>query len=365
MRALCLVSVFIAASTYSAFGQVRSEYFRSLFIDLEGNAGHMNQQIKTIPFSTNYEDAIAANTAQGTIKFKDGWSKGFNARIGYYFGKNRTWGIGSGFTYYKQEGVLNLDTFHVEFRSQDYLGQDFRQVISTRKPIKESIVTTSINIPVLIHYKKAFNDNLCLTVDAGILYNLKAQNTFSSDARFDYEAIYKFEGSVPVYDHSAVPDTTSYLITRQGYLDKNPNGNVNTFFKEKDSIGYSVALNQKGIASSTTASYKKGSIGYTLDVAAIYKVWRNIYVRGGVYYAGQNFTNTSSSNSLRLTESKIKDANGKTTGVNYNSLLNQVQSNFVHNYGITLGLRVYINRSAWKYQENDMNKVTPASGHGN
>lgn len=364
MRVL-LLSVVISALGYSSYGQVRNEFFRSLFVDVEGNMGLMSQSLKSNPFSTNYEEAL--NEKQGTIKFTKGWSRGYNLRLGYYFDKTRSYGFATGLYYYHQEGNLGLDTFHIEFKSTDKVGagSTFRQVISTAKPINEIITTSSINIPLLFAYKRAINENLAITAEVGVLYNLKVKNTYSTDARFNYEAIYKFEGKYPVYDKSPIPDTSDYLITQKDYIAKNPKGDVKQEFKTKDSIGYSVGLNEKAVNNSGTVTYKTGSIGYTLDVAAVYKVWRNVFVRAGFYYTGQNFTNTSSNNSLQLTSKKLYDeTNQKSIGVDYNSLMNQVSSAFVHNYGFTIGARVYINKGAWKHPENDMNKVTPASGHG-
>jgi hypothetical protein len=347
-------------STFSSYGQVRSEWFRSLFLDLEANGGLTNQKINSIPFATNYEDAL--NTQQSAIKFRSGESKGFTAHIGYYFNQKRTIGISSGINYYTQEGTLYMDTFHIEYRSIDYLGGTFRQVISSTRPIEESIKTKSLSIPLLLNYKYVVNDNLCIIGSAGVTYNVSVSNTYSSSAAFDYEAIYKFEGSTPVYDYSSVPDSSSLLMTKSAIAASHRD--VKTYFKLHDSLGYSVGLNMKGVNNSGSVNYKTGSFGYSAEVAAIYKVWRNIYVKGGFYYAGQSFTNKSNNNSLPLTDTKIMGENGKTIGVNYNSLMNEVQSVLIHNYGITLGVRVYFNRNAWKYPENDMNKVTPAAGHG-
>jgi len=46
--------------------------------------------------------------------------------------------------------------------------------------------------------------------------------------------------------------------------------------------------------------------------------------------------------------------------VNYNSLLNEVQTLSSSNYGITIGVRVYINKSAWTHLDPDaMSRITP------
>ena len=348
------------ANTYSSFGQVRSEYFRSLFVDVEANGGLMSQTIKAIPFSTNYKDAL--NTTQSDIKFSSGTTKGADLRLGYYFNKKRSWGVGLGLNYSKQTGNLKMDTFHVEFRSTDDAGGTFRQVISTTRSIKETMTSTSLNVPILLRYKKDFNDRLSLTVDAGLLYNINVKNTYNTDAGFDYEAIYKFEGTTPIYDYSLTPDGSDELITKQNFMVKHPTSDVVEYFRFQDSIGRRVGLNLQAHDKTGSVKYKSGSLGYTGEVAVNYMVYRNVYLRLGAYYSAQSITNTSNNNALTLTDNTVKDASGKTVGVNYNSLLNEVQSVKSNNYGLLIGVRVYFNRMAWKAPENDMNKVTPARG---
>lgn len=359
-RILSLGAFLLLANAYSSFGQVRSEYFRSLSVDLEANGGIMTQKIKAIPFSTNYQDAL--NTTQSEIKFSSGSSRGANFRLGYYFDKRRKFGVGIGLDYYKQQGNLQMDTFHVEFRSKDDAGGTFRQSISTTRSIKETMTASTLNMPILLRYKKDFNENLALTIDAGILYNISVKNTYSSDAGFDYEAIYKFEGATPIYDNSPVPSGSDELITKQYYTTRHPELDVVEYFRFQDSIGRRVGLNLQPTQKTGNVKYKSGTLGYTGEVAINYMVVRNVCIRVGAYYFANSFKNTSNNNSLNLTDNTVKDASGKTVGVNYNSLLNEVQTAKTNNFGLMIGMRVYFNKMAWKAPENDMNKITPAQG---
>ncbi|GAA4460410.1 hypothetical protein GCM10023093_03000 [Nemorincola caseinilytica] len=320
----------------------------------------LNQKITAIPFSENYPDAL--NATQSDIKFTGGQSIGYDFRLGYYFNRKRSLGIGVGINYYQQKGTLSLDTFHIEFRSSTENYPIFRQVISTTRGIKETIVSKSLNVPILLRYKKDFNDKLALTVDAGLLYNIKVTNSYETDARFDYEAIYKFEGPELVYDNSPIPDPSSLIITKAEYLKDFPKGDVVKYFMHHDSIGKSVGLNLAANEKKGDVAYKSGSLGYTGEVAVNYMVVRNICIRAGVYYTAQSFTNTSNNNALRLTDTKIKDAATGTSTVNYNSLLNEMQTAKTSNYGIVLGARIYFNRMAWKAPADDVNRVTPAKG---
>ena len=359
-RILCLVALGLTVSTYSSIAQVRTEYTRSLSADLQVNGGLLSQNISAIPFALNYEQAL--NAKQGDIKFNNGRSFGYDFRLGYYFNRKRTLGFGIGINYYKQQGDYKLDTFHIEFRSADAKYDPFRQVISTTRGIKEATVSTSINIPLLLRYKKDFNDKWALTVDAGILYNINVKNSYNTDASFDYEGIYLFEGNVPLYDDNATPTDQSLLITKAKFLEDFPNGDVNAFFRHHDSIGKSVGLNLNASQKEGTVKYKSGSLGYTGEIAVNYMVYKNICVRLGAYYTYQTFTNTTNNNALRLTDAIVKDAAGNTTGVNYNSMLNEVQTVKSNNYGLLLGIRVYFNKLAWTAPIDDINKVTPAMG---
>lgn len=359
-RILCLLAIAGLVGNTNSYGQVRSEYTRSLSADLQVNGGMLSQNYTAIPFSLNYTDAL--NAKQGDIKFKSGQSMGLDFRLGYYFNPKRTLGVGLGFTMYRMTGDLSLDTFHVEFRSSDATYSTFRQVISTSRRINEAVTATSINIPLLLRYKKDFNEKLALTVDAGILYNINVKNTYNSDAQFNYEGIYAFEGTVPLYDASPIPSNTSLLVTKEEYYKDNPGGDVRKYFAFQDSIGKSVGLNLPADKKEGTVKYKSGSLGYTGEVAVNYMVVRNICVRAGAYYTYQTFTNTSNNNALRLTDRVIENGTGVNVAANYNSMLNEVQTVKSHNYGLTLGVRIYFNRMAWTTPDDDMNKVTPAQG---
>lgn len=371
MRFISFISFIILAGTaYTVSAQVRSEYFRSLYVDVDGTAGLMSESIKSIPFSTNYLDAIN-NSYQGKLKFTKGLSTGGNFQVGYYIDKKRTFGVAAGINYYSQYGKLGMDSFHVEFKSvnpNDPNGGVFRQVISTDHPISESIRLKNTSIPILLLYKRAINQDLFVTAAAGIVYNLSAKTSYNTNANFDYEAIYQFEGvNIPVYDYSVIPGSSDYLITKEwyeAYLVKHPNSpTLNEFFQGKNDSGFAkgtVGLNEKVNKQTGTVKYQSGSLGYTAQIAANYRLMKNVYITGGVYYTAQSFKNTSNNNSLRLTSAKITSSAGQDLGVNYNSLLNEVQTLNGNNYGIMIGVRVYLNKAAWVNQDPDaMQRVTP------
>ncbi len=367
MRILSILSFMILAGTYSAVGQVRGEYFRSLFIDVNANAGLMSEKINAIPFSTNYPEAIR-NAYQSSLKFTKAYSLGYNVAVGYYFDKKRRFGVSSGVNYYSQYGRLGMDSFHVEFKKAT-VSEDgyFRQIISTNHKISEFIQMKSLSIPLSVLYKYAYNDDLTISVSAGILYNLSAKSNYNTDANFDYEALYQLSPSnAPLYDSALVPSSTDYLVTRAGYnafLEKHPGEkSLKAFFKFEDSIGVargSVGLNESPAQKRGNIGFKSGSLGYTGEIAANYRLMKNIYLRGGVYYTYQSFKNTMGNNNQVLTDAKIQGKPGQDLGVNYNSLLSEVRKIGGSNYGISIGIRVYLNRTAWKYMEPSSDRITP------
>ena len=370
MRFISSLSFLLLAGVYSVSGQVRDEYFRSLFVDVYGTAGLMSDNIKSTPLSTNYNEALS-NSYQGKIKLTQGLSAGGNVNVGYYFNKKRTIGVASGINYYSQYGKLGMDSFHIEFKAvnpNDPNGGAYRQVISTDHPISETIQFKNTSIPIMLIYKQPINRDLFLTASAGAVYNISLGTTYNTNANFDYEAIYEFEGANnPVYDNSLTPSSNDVLITKawyESYLAQHPNApTLNDYFQSANDSGFakgSVGLNEKVNKSTGNVAFKSGSWGYTAQIAANYRLAKNIYISGGIYYTSQSFKNSSGNNSLPLTSEKIPSKTGQDLGVNYNSLLNEVQTLNSSNYGITIGVRVYINKSAWTHLDPDaMNRITP------
>ena len=166
---------------------------------IDGNitGGFLMQNITTGNMAANYANALNANIAD--VDYKEGVSMGIDLQVGYFFGPKRNFGIGAGLMYMNQQGDLTIDHFHVEYRSIDYYGNTFRQVLTSNGKIKESINTSSLNIPVVFKYKTAFTHKIGFTADAGLLFNVLEQNNYTAHASFDYEAIYKYTGGEGVH----------------------------------------------------------------------------------------------------------------------------------------------------------------------
>ena len=306
-------------------------------LDINLKGGLLMQDLSQVNMAGNYTNAIAAKTDIGTVKFDNGMSYGLDAQLGYFFGKNRHWGVGVGFMYMMQSGDMKLDKFHVEYQSTDFQGDIFRQLITANGTIKESLKMTNINIPVVLKYKNQFSKHWGFAMDAGILYNLQLKNSYTTDASFDYEAIYAYQntgdGVKAYYDNASTPGANDWLITKAYYTGKNPNGNIPDTFSSLRAQGYNVGLGVKSASNKGDASYKSGSIGLLLKPSVSYLINEHIALDLGLFYTYQTFKSNESN--YRITD--------KVGG--YSSLTNGQNTVNSSTLGVNLGARIYFGKA--------------------
>lgn len=328
------ISALLAVCSLQA--QIRYDSFLPEYcVDVNLKGGIETQAFTTVSFLTQIPSPLNPNVSK--LKYIGGFSKGADIMGCHFFNKNRHWGVGLGLMYASQTGSLQLDNYHVEFKSQDQnFYRVFRQVITNSAPIKEAIKSTNINIPLVLKYKYTFKQTMGILLDAGIVYNVKEQNKYSTNAAFNYEAIYKFSGDQAVYDASVVPDAThDWLITQAQYSKTDPK-NVNAIFSALQSSGYSVGLNMKPkYGGSGNQSYYIGSIGYIVKPSMDFMLNVNLYLDLGVYYIYQPFQ------SLALSNYEIINSQFVNRKYTYSSLLNSISNSTESTYGINIGLRYY------------------------
>jgi outer membrane protein OmpA-like peptidoglycan-associated protein len=303
-------------------------------IDVNGLAGGLTQNITSAPVAGSYLNSV--NTHISAPVFNNGMSYGFDVQAGYFFDNSRHFGVGTGILYMYQQGSMTMDNFHVEYQAVDKFGNTFRQLITANNQIKESVNVSNFNIPILFKYKTRCSQGVGFTADAGLLINLRENNSYSSNASFDYEAIYDYTGAPgsvgTVYDKSPVPGASDLLITKTSYqTDNNNTGNVQTYFNTLKSYGYNVGLGVKPNNNSGNVSYMSGSVGFLVRPAVSFYLSDEIALNLGAYYLYQNFSHTGSSNSM------LTDKVGE-----YNSILNSVSKSGNSSYGVSLGLRFYL-----------------------
>src|SRR5271156_1563962 len=84
-------------------------------LDINLLGGGYTQNLTQSGSTAGYAQEIAAVSNNGSLSFKNGYTLGGDAQIGFFFGQNKHWGIGTGFMYLYQQGTADLTGFHVEY----------------------------------------------------------------------------------------------------------------------------------------------------------------------------------------------------------------------------------------------------------
>ncbi len=297
----------------------------------EGNIylGGVGGNLSAADINSAYKSPV--NTYASDIKYTDKFMFGVNLTAGYYFNKKRNLGIGTGITFLTQSSSMQMDTFHNEFMALDFESHVFRQSVSSKSGIQESITNTNISIPVFIRYKKPISENLTFTLDAGVLIGLLMQAKSTASGSFDYEAIYKITNNgtanIYSYDNAPIPASTDILFTRAQYALDNPTGgDVNAYFNSLQKVGYSVGLNNK-VSKTSTINYKSMSIDASVQASMHYYYNQHITFKGGLYVLTESFSNKSAATTPFTT-----------TPGSYNSFLQYTKTVLNYSYGLVLGV---------------------------
>jgi outer membrane protein OmpA-like peptidoglycan-associated protein len=302
-------------------------------VDVNLLLGALSQNITTANTSGNYSSGVNMNT-NGNLNFTNGLSYGFDGQVGFFFGEKRNWGIGAGFMYLFQQGDVTLNSFHAEYKSTDEKGNAFRQVITADNPIKEHLQITNLNVPLVLKYKKRFSKLLGFTADAGVLFNVKESSAFSTNASFDYEAIYAYNSNgTTYYDNSVPPKSTDVLYTKASYNQSSVHGTVGDYFNYLHQQGYNVGLGVSPNNNSGTVTYSTGGLGFLLRPAINFFLSDAVALNVGVFYMYQSVNNTAQGG-YQLTNK---------TG-EYSSVLNTVTNSVNQSFGGNVGVRFFVGK---------------------
>jgi outer membrane protein OmpA-like peptidoglycan-associated protein len=305
-------------------------------VDVNLLGGGLMHDITAVNPALNYNNALNS-TNIGTMKFSKGISYGGELQLGYFFDRRSHWGVGAGVMYQMQKGDVKLSKYNVDYQSTDNNGNIFRQMISSGQEVKESLKITNVSIPVVLKYKYRFSEKIGIAADAGILYNIQLQNNYTTDAKFDYEAAYKYgtNGSgniVTSYDNGATPASTDLVITKNQYLATHPGGDAAAYLTQQRTLGYNVG---SGIAPNKTTgsvNYVQNNIGFIFHPTFNYFFSDKVALTIGGYYMYQGFTHAP-------TGQKLTDKVGE-----YNSMLSNVTTTNANSYGGTLGFRFFFGK---------------------
>ncbi len=306
-----------------------------LYVAINAKGGTLSESVTALDFTKNYNSVIGANTVYSAPHFSSGNTFGFDAQLEYYFGKKATIGLGTGIAYFSQGGTMQMDNFHVEYKATDAQNNTYRQVVTAANAISEKIKTTSLNIPILLKFKTKFNDKWGFAADAGVLFNLSVSNSYTTNAAFNYGAIYAFNVSgsnangqhydgAAVYDQNATPAREDWIISGANYSADQ--------IAALNGKGYNVGLNKAPSSNSGTVSFATGSIGFIVQPALTYKISKGFLLDLGAYYMSQSFSNSANNKNYLLTD-KVGS---------YNSMLNSLSGVSASSFGINLGVKISI-----------------------
>ncbi len=308
------------------------------YLGVNLKAGGVNERLLMKSIGLNYDSPLnfRMGDKDGNVTIDNDMSYGAEVKVGYYFGKHKRWGIGTGVVYTTFSGSKTTGGLHVEYRATDFKKEVYRQIISSDGPLKEDYTVTNMAIPLTLNYKTKFKGNLGFQADVGLLYNVGMKTEYTSKASFDYEAIYRYQNingtETAVYDNNPVPAEDSWLITVEQYRKNRTDGGEAAYFETLRAQGYSVGLDREAARKSGNTSYKGGSLGFIIQPSLVWKVGDNMLLNLGGYVMYQPYKNGEDNKNL-----KVVDESG-----NYNPVWqNAIGADFT-SYGINVGATFFL-----------------------
>jgi outer membrane protein OmpA-like peptidoglycan-associated protein len=342
----------VAAQKNKTIDYTRDKDMSSWVLDARILGASFSQQFTMANTSANYLNGI--NIRPGTLGFRCGASAGATVQLGYFFDRNKHWGVGMGLLYLRQWGVATLNDFHAEYQSVDNNGFVFRQVVSAQN-IREEIKFDNFNIPLVLKYKNRFSQHWGFSADLGVLLQLQMKSKYSTNALFDYEAIYKFvnnqDGSkTPVYDNALVPDPTDFLITRSQFLKNNPSASVQDYFNTKRTEGYDVGLGVKAAQSNGATQYAASMLGFIVQPSIDYFLSDHVALSMGAFFMYQPFNNDGSA-TYTLTNKPGS----------YNAIVHAAEKIQTQAWGVHLGVRFFLGQCNKKMSITHSEQYSPTN----
>lgn len=311
---IVLAALLFANSSMQAQQNIDSQMPR-WFVGAGVFGGVQTSSIDQTNWSAAYLNGINANIAD--LHKDKGNNLGFNISLGYFLGKNRNFGIGTGLQYLQLNNTFNVHHMAIEYQSKDVFGNVFRQGLRSNGAIEEQIKQNVIGLPIMLMFKKQLNQKWGVNMDGGVVINLINNAKFSvNKANFDYEAIYAFDGNGnPVYDNNPTPNPDNWLITKAHYEKVNTDGNVNAYFENLYAQGYNVGLGVNANNTNGELSNTSVSTSWFIRPSVSYRIKPNLALHANIMYQQIN-TSFASINDYRITDKRGSYAsvsNGITT----------------------------------------------------
>jgi len=305
------------------------------FIGLDLYGGYQTHSIEQFNWTDSYLNAL--NPRIDPISMNRSFHGAAGLSAGYFFGRKRNFGLGTGLQYVRLSGNLSLNPMSIEYQSTDENGYIFRQIIRSNEDIQERIHQNIIGLPLMILIKKQITNRWGINLDAGVVFNMYTTGKYNSEnAIFDYEAIYKFDGDGnPIYDASSTPHPNSWLITAEHYQRTNPNGDVKTYFENLQTQGYNVGLGIHGTNTAGTIENLSVSTSWFVRPSISYRIHPQWAIHGNFMFQQVKTSFNNAPNSYRIT-----DRRG-----DYQSMTKGMISNSQNLLSFGLGLRYYFGKT--------------------
>ena len=308
-------------------------------IDVNFKYGTYSGTPTFVDMNTTYPKVITSLSSIQPVKISSTNTTGGDVQLGYFFGRKHNIGIGAGVLYSSSQNYnISMGApFHVEFQSTDALPTHdvFRQLITSDGPISENVKSTSLSIPILAKFKHQFSKDWGIFADAGPMFSVMSTSKSTTNASFDYEAIYQYSGDGNgVYDASSTPGKSDWLITKTAFQYNNNSTSVpkvDSYFNNLKNLGYNVGLNQSPNNKSRTTHYDPFAIGFLVQAGVSYQLNYRMTADIGGYFNYQTYKN-SKTDGYQITN---------TVG-SYTSLTDGMKQVNVQSYGVTVGLRFFI-----------------------
>ena len=298
-------------------------------VDVDVLGGTFSRSMQNVDLLKNYSNV--AESGVGYFTYSKQLSAGFDAQLGYFFDDDSHYGIGTGVKLLVQNFDLRLSRFDVQYQSTDIFGDVYRQNLTTGSAVSEAVKSTAWSIPLVFKYKTTIKNKWGFTSDVGLLFNLSQTYSYSTDAIFNYEAIYKFQtfegNTVAVYDYSNPIGASDVLMTRSG-----ARGNPAAYLDSLHAHGYNVGLNVRPKNSTGTVSSTQASIGFFVQPELTYALNERTSLNLGLHYYFSTFNQNASN--YKLTD-KVGD---------YTPLISSASQTLIQTYGMNLGIRYYFGK---------------------
>jgi outer membrane protein OmpA-like peptidoglycan-associated protein len=327
------VGLFSAAKAQSQNNLGHDSQMPRWFVGAGLSAGTQIGSIEQGNWIQSYPNALNSNISD--LKQSGASHLGFNFSLGYFFGKKRNFGLGTGLQFLSTKTNYSIEKFAIEYQSTDNFGSVFRQGLRANNDIEEQIKQSLFGLPVMVMYKKQLNEKWGLNLDAGVIFNLSQKATFNADkASFDYEAIYSFDANGnPVYDNSSTPNPNDWLITKAHYEKVNSDGNANAYFEDLNSKGYNVGLGVKPNTTSGDVNNTNMSISWFIRPSVSYRIKPNLAIHANFVYQ-QLKTSFDENANYRVTDKRGQ----------YSSMSNGLKSNAQGLLQFGVGIRYYFGK---------------------